>query len=252
MNSLSSRDLRAASKLRHLVTMAPLGSGFASDLRFAWRQVRRQPGFAISVIVVLALGIGASTAVFSVLYEALLKPLPYRDADRIVFLHNSFPKSQLSLTGVSSVDYGELRSHSELFSETGIYYFNDLTLTGAGAARHVDPVNASASLFRVLGVKPRLGRLITDEDDRYGAPKVALLSDALWRSAFDSDPDVLGRTIQLDGEPYRIAGVMPREFHFPYPATQLWIPIARKPVEWSEMGRVREMAADDRTSGARH
>ncbi|MGA8029025.1 MAG: ABC transporter permease [Bryobacteraceae bacterium] len=208
-----------------------------NDLRLALRLLRKRPGFAASAILVLALGIGASTAVFSVLYEALLKPLPYPRAGQIVFLHNSFPQSRLSLAGVSSVDYAEIRPHTELFSETGIYYFNDLTLTGAGAARHVDPVNASAGLFRVLDVKARLGRTIAEEDDRYGAPKVALLSDALWRSAFNADPQILGRAIQLDGEPHTIIGVMPREFQFPYAATELWIPVARKPVEWSEMGR---------------
>lgn len=211
--------------------------GLGSDLRFALRQFRRQPGFAISCILVLGLGIGACTAVFSVLYEAVLKSPPYRDADRIVSLHNSYPTSQLALAGVSSVDYAELRRHTEVLSEAGVYYFNDLTLTGAGEARHVDPVNASASVFRVLGVKPALGRLMSDQDDRYGAPKVAVLSDGFWRSAFDSNPTVLGRRIELDGEPYTIIGVMPRAFRFPYPATQLWLPLALRPAELSEMGR---------------
>ncbi len=224
-------------KIANGILMRLLGPGFGSDVRFAWRQARRRPGFALTAFVVLALGVGASTAVFSVLYEALLKPPPYPEPRRLVFLHNSFPNSPLALAGVSSLDYAEIRSHREVFSETGIYYFNDLTLTGAGAARHVDPVNSSAGLFRTLGVRPALGRLITDEDDRYGAPKVALLSDALWRSAFGGDPNVLGKTVELDGEPYRIIGVMPRQFQFPYPATQLWIPIARKATEFSELGR---------------
>ncbi|MBV9765888.1 MAG: ABC transporter permease [Acidobacteriaceae bacterium] len=217
--------------------MRQISSGLVSDLRFAWRQIRRRPGFAASAIFVLGLGIGSSTAVFSILYEALLKPLPYPGADRIVFLHNAFPKSQLALSGVSSVDYAELKRHNEIFSATGVYYFNDLTMTGAGDARHVDPVNASASLFRVLRVKPALGRAISEEDDRYGAPKVAVLSDAFWRSAFDANPKVLGSMIHLNGEPYTIIGVMPPDFHFPYPATQLWLPLALKPAEWSEMGR---------------
>ncbi len=217
--------------------MYRIWSGLACDLRFALRQVARQPGFAASAIIVLALGIGSSTAVFSVLYEALLKPPPYPNANRIVFLHNAFPQSQLALSGVSSVDYSELRRHTDIFSETGVYYFNDLTMTGVGAARHVDPVNASATLFRVLDVRPELGRAITDQDDRYGAPKVALLSDAFWRSAFDANPSVIGRTIQLNGERYTMIGVMPPAFHFPYPATQLWLPLALRPTEWSEMGR---------------
>src|SRR5581483_2586259 len=115
-----------------------------SDLRFALRQIAREPRSAVVAMLVLALGLGAATAVFSVLYQILLKPLPYRDADRIVFLHNSFPKEQLALAGVSSFDYVEIRRHKQLFSEAGVYYFNDLTMTGAGVARHVDPVNVSA------------------------------------------------------------------------------------------------------------
>jgi len=209
-----------------------------SDLRFALRQIAREPRSAVVAMLVLALGLGAATAVFSVLYQILLKPLPYRDADRIVFLHNSFPKEQLALAGVSSFDYVEIRRHKQLFSEAGVYYFNDLTMTGAGVARHVDPVNVSASFFRVLDVKPALGRVINEADDRFGAPKVAVLSDGFWRSAFQRNPNVLGRSIQLDGEAYTIIGVMPRAFEFPYPATQLWLPVAFRPAELSGMGRL--------------
>ena len=213
------------------------GIGMHSDLRFALRQLKKQPGFALTTILVLALGIGASTAVFSVLYGALLKPLPYPHAERIVFLHNSFPKNPLSLAGVSTVDYIEIRRHTDIFSETGAYFFNDLTMTGAGPARHVDPVNASASLFKVLGVRAALGRTIEEQDDRYGAPKVAVLSDAFWRTAFNSNPGIVGQSIQIDDQPYRIVGVMPREFQFPYPATQLWLPIAFTPSDLSGLGR---------------
>lgn len=197
-----------------------------SDVRFGIRQFRKQLGFAITVVAVLALGIGPAAAVFSVLYDVLLKPLPYSEPDRIVSVHNWFPKSPLGLTGVSALDYMDISRHREIFSGTAAYYFNDLTMTGAGSARHVDAVNVSASLFALLGVKPELGRVITQQDDRYGAPKIAVLSDAFWRSAFGADKRVTGRTIQLDGEPVRIAGVMPRTFQFPYAATQLWIPLA--------------------------
>ncbi len=185
----------------------------------------------------LALGIGSSTAVFSVLYEALLKPLPYPDANRIVFVFNSFPKSQLSRGSLSAPDYAEVSRQHDVFSQAGVYYFNDFTMTGAGAARHVDAVNASASLFELLGVKPALGRTITSDDDRDSAPKVALLSDTFWRSAFDARPDVLGRTIELNGDAYTIVGVMPRAFHYPYPATQLWVPVALKAGYFAESQR---------------
>ena len=105
------------------------------DLRFAFRQFRKRPGFLLGAVFVLALGIGSSVVVFSVLYQVLLKPLPYRDADRIVLVRNVFPNSMLALRGVSSLDYAELRRHTDVFRESGVYYFDDLTLTGAGAAR---------------------------------------------------------------------------------------------------------------------
>ena len=213
-----------------------------NDLRFALRQMRKQPGVAASAIATLALGIGASTAVFSLLYGALLKPLPYLQPQRIVFIHNVFPKARTAPSGVSTVDYVELKKHPEVFSDVAEYYFNDLTLTGAGAAKHVDPVNASASFFRILGVKPALGRAITEEDDRYGAPKVALLSDKFWRSAFNGDRHVIGRTIRLDEVPYTIIGVMPQQFQFPYPATQIWLPLALTPTDLEGKGRLDRWA----------
>jgi putative ABC transport system permease protein len=196
------------------------------DLRFALRQLRKQPGFALIAVIVLALGIGGSTAVFSVLYQALLKPLPYRDAQRLLFVHNVFPKNQVSVGGVSAFDYAEIRRHTDVFASAGIFYWNDLTLTGLEDARHINVVNASATLFDVLGVNPQLGRTFSEAEDQYGAVGTTLLSDSLWRSTFGADPNVLGRVIHLNGAPYTVIGVMPRSFQFPSHETQLWIPVA--------------------------
>src|SRR5208282_904460 len=171
-------------------------------------------------------------AVFTVLYDALLKPLPYRDASRIVFVHNEFPNSQHLRANASAPDYADLSTRREIFSETAAYFFNDFTMSStgdSGYAQHVDAVNASASLFSMLGIRPQLGRAILADDDGYGAPKVVVLSDALWRSKFAADPGAVGRTIDLDGLPYQIVGVMPSDFNFPYPATQMWVPLALAP-----------------------
>jgi len=212
-------------------------TGFFSDLthdtRFSIRQIRRQPGFALIAVVILGLGIGGSMAVFSVLYEAVLKPLPYPDSKRLLFIHNSFPKQQSAAAGVSGFDYAEIKSHSAVFSGAGIFFWNDLTLTGFGAARHIDVVNASASLFEVLGVKPRIGRTFTPAEDQSGAPGTAVLSENLWRSVFGSDPHVLGRVVHLNGAPYTVIGVMPRSFWFPSQDTQLWIPTGLRPGEFT-------------------
>lgn len=214
---------------------------FRQDIRFALRQIARQPGFALVAIIVLGLGIGSATAVFCVLYQVLLKPLPYPEAQRLFFVHNAFPKGQVSTAGVSGFDYGEIRKHTDVFASCGIFYWNDLNLTGLSSARHVDVVNASASLFEVLGVQPQLGRIFTSTEDRKGADGTALLSDALWRGAFAGDPNVVGRVIHLNGAAYTVVGVMPRSFAFPSRETQLWIPVALKPGEFTiEGGRTEK------------
>jgi predicted permease len=202
------------------------------DLRYGFRQIRKNLSPTLLCVAVLGIGIGATTAVFAVLYDALLKPLPYREANRLVYVHNEFPASQLGYTYVSAPDYADLSAHREIFSGTAAYYFNDFTLSsvgGSGYAEHMDVVNVSASLFPMLGVPPRLGRAILPDEDRYRAPRVVLLSDSLWRSRFGADVNVVGRTIKLDSEPYQVVGVMPAHFNFPSPATQMWIPLAFRP-----------------------
>ena len=212
----------------------------ASDCSYGFRQLRKNLSLTLLCVAVLTIGIGATTAVFAVLYGALLKPLPYRDANRIVFVHNEFPNSQHLHTNVSAPDYADLSAHHELFSETAAYYFNDFTMSSTGEtgyAEHVDAVNASASLFSILGIRPQLGRAILADDDRFGARKVVVLSDALWRSKFAADPSVIGRSIQLDGIPHEIIGVMRADFNFPYPATQMWVPLALAPDDYAPSER---------------
>jgi putative ABC transport system permease protein len=203
-------------------------SDLISDLSCGVRQSRKNPSFAFVCIAVLAIGIGATTSVFAVLYDVLLKPLPYRDAAHIVYVHNEFA-SILGHTGASAPDYVALTAHRELFTETAAYYFNDFTMSsvrGSAYAEHVDAVNASATLFPLLGIQPELGRTFIANEDRFGAPKVAVLSDSFWHSRFGADPGIIGRTMQLEGEPYQIIGVMPPDFTFPFPATQMWVPLA--------------------------
>jgi putative ABC transport system permease protein len=209
----------------------------ASDVVFGLRQIRKNLSLALVCIAVLTIGIGSATAVFAVLYDALLKPLSYRDAGQLVYVHNEFPGSQLAETAASGPDFRDLSTHHELFAETAAYYFNDFTMTGAGAAQHVDAVNASATLFPMLGIPPQLGRTFAPEEDRAGASHVVVLSSALWRSAFGADRTILGKSINLDGEPYQVIGVMPADFNFPYPATQMWVPLALSPSDLGENER---------------
>ena len=211
--------------------MREMWNDFVFDLRYGLRQIRSNLSVSVICISVLAIGIGSATAVFAVLYDAILKPLPYRDAGSLVYVHNVFPESQLRLTAASGPEFIDLSGHRELFSEAAAYYFNDFTMSGAGAAQHVDAVNASANLFPMLGIQPELGRTFAPEEDRYGAGKVVILSDALWRSTFGAGGNVTGKSIRLDGVPYQVVGVMPSDFNFPYPATQMWVPLALAPAD---------------------
>jgi putative ABC transport system permease protein len=204
-----------------------MGSG-SSDLIYGLRQIRRNLPMAAACVAVLALGIGAAAAVFTVLYDAVLRPLPYPNPDQLVAVYNEFPQSPQALKGVSGPDFADLGTHRELFTATAAYFFNDFTMTGTAYAQHVDAVNVSASVFPLLGVPVALGRAFTADEERAGA-RVAILSDSLWRSTFGADATVIGKRIALDNTLHEIIGVMPPAFQFPYPATQMWVPLRLSP-----------------------
>jgi putative ABC transport system permease protein len=175
-------------------------------------------------VAVLAFGLAASTAVFSVLYWTILKPLPYPEPDRLVAVHNRFP--QLPRLGTSPVDYVELREHHELFSNAGAYYFLDLTRTGIERPVKVNVIAVTSSLFDTLGVRPLLGRTFSAAEERPHGPRAVILGERYWREQFSGDPEILSRALQLDGELYQVAGVMPQSFNFPNDVTEMWVPIA--------------------------
>jgi len=199
-------------------------TGLLGDVRLAFRQVRKHLGYSLTCVAVLAFGLAATTAVFAVLNATILKPLPYPEPDRLVAVHNRFP--QLPRMGMSPLDYVELRDHRELFSDAGAYYFLDPTRTGIERPVKVNAIAVTSSLFDTLGVQPLLGRTFTADEERPQGPRAVILSEGYWRDHFASDPDILTRTLQLDGELYQIAGVMPQSFAFPNDVTQMWVPIA--------------------------
>lgn len=198
--------------------------GILADVRLALRQARKHLGYSLTCVAVLAFGLAAATAVFSVLYSTILKPPPYPEPDRLVVVHNRFP--QLPRMGTSPLDYLELREHHELFSDAGAYYFLDLTRTGIERPVKVNAIAVTSSLFDTLGVRPLLGRTFTADEERPQGPHAVILGERYWREQFAGDPDILNRTIQLDGQLYQIAGVMPQSFAFPNDVTQMWAPIA--------------------------
>jgi predicted permease len=200
--------------------------GFGKDVRFALRMLRRTPGVSAAAIVALALGIGANTAIFSVVDGVLLRPLPYHDSRALVVLNGNFPEQGLVHIPVSVPELQDVQKQSRLLASVGGYTLGDSNLSGGvGAPERVCAGAASSSLFPTLGVQPALGRNFTDDEQLVGHNKVAILADGLWRQRFGGDPAIVGKTLQLDGETFQVVGVLPRGFQIREPC-DIWSPLA--------------------------
>jgi predicted permease len=178
------------------------------DLRYAFRSLRKSPGFTLVSVLTLALGVGANTAIFSLIDAVLLRPLPYPEPDRLVLVWESAPFFGLHDSPVAPANYGDWKARSRSFEEMGALEDHSFRLTGEGAPDVLDGSLASASLFRALRIRPMLGRVFRDDEDRPGAPKVALISEACWRLRFGADPDIVGRSVRLGDEKHTIIGVL--------------------------------------------
>ena len=194
-------------------------SDLLQDIRLALRQLQRSPGFAAVTVLTLALGIGANTAIFSVVNAVLLRPLPYADPSRLVQVSQSMLEAHLSVAFPTVQD---LRKMSGTFSSVAAYSNQRFNFTGQGDPKEIQATYATPDLFSTLGVTPELGRTFTDQESR---ASVVVLSHGLWATVFGRDQGVLGRSVTLDGNPYTVIGVMPAEFHFPNEDVQLWAPI---------------------------
>jgi predicted permease len=199
------------------------------DIRYALRQMRHAPGFALSVVVVLALGIGANAAMFTVLNGTLFRPLPYGKAGELVLLKATNSQGTPSWSYVADIQVWQQRART--LTQFAYYESGAAYLRSASAEQKVASVTASSNLFATLGVAPALGRSFTAEEQQPGKEHVALLSDAVWRGQFHADPGILGQTVRLDDTPTTIVGVMPPEFAFPAGETsaQIWTPSPLKP-----------------------
>lgn len=210
------------------------------DLRYAARSLRHTPGFTVPALLTLALGLGAAIAIFSVADAVLLQPLAYPGSSRLVELRESIPLVMKAPIPFSAPDIAEVRGAGTAFSSVASFEESERDLTaGSGAARRVYTARVSSSLFPMLGASPLLGHSFTAVQDTPGHP-VAILSNALWHTAFGGDPGVIGRTLHLDGALYTITGVMPPQFDFPprglpnaRPAA-LFVPMAFTPAELSD------------------
>ena len=197
----------------------------AKDARFALRQLRRQPAFTLTATTTLALGLAASTAIFAFVDAALLRPLPYRDPSRLVGV---FERSlQIERSNLSYLDYLDWKRLNTVFSSLSAYQGSGVTLQTAAGAERAAAARVSDDFFRTLGVAPAAGRDFRPGEDLESGQKVVLISDAIWRSRYGGRP-MLGETLSLNGAPYEIVGVLPRDFHFaPVGSADYWIPLQR-------------------------
>jgi putative ABC transport system permease protein len=206
------------------------------NFRYALNMVRRSPGFASVAILILGLGIGANTAIFTLVDTVLLRPLPYKDPDRLAMLWQSVPAQHLAQIPVSQADFADLRKQSRSFESTAAIYIDkeEFGLTGAGDPEQIRGMAVSANLFSMLGVQPILGRDFLGSEEQEGNQNKIILSYGLWQRRFGGDRNVIGKAITLDRAPRVVVGVMPRGFSFPPPlhfgigdvpaGRELWVP----------------------------
>jgi putative ABC transport system permease protein len=219
----------------------------AMDLRYAARQLRRSPAFTAVAVITMALGIGATTAVFSIINAVLLREPPYPEASRLVRLFQTLPNAGESRAGTGAPEYLDYRDRNRVFASLAGFSRANFDLTGAGEPERISGARVSGNLFDTLGVPAMLGRTFTAEEDRPGE-NVAVLSHAYWQRRYGGSPQVLGATLRLNEKPYTIIGVMPPGFDFPAtPASiedppALWVPLAFTP------NQIADRAADFGTS----
>src|SRR5262245_4565283 len=195
------------------------------DLRYGMRMFAKKPGFSLIAVITLALGIGANTAIFSVVDGVLLRPLPYENAERLFKVNRVSAKKPGLGTRTSPLNYLDMRSQNQSFEYLGGYTDSSkFNLSGGAEPERVPGAMISDTLFQALGAPPALGRNFAPEEDRKGGPNVVILSHRLWARRFGADPNILGQTLTLDSRPYTVVGVMPQDFDFPTKETALWVP----------------------------
>jgi putative ABC transport system permease protein len=210
-----------------------------SDCRLCLRQLRKSPAFTAVAVLTLALGIGANTALFTVVESVLLRPLPYAHSDRLTYVSPVGDNSGFPAT--SWLNYRDIRDQSRSFQAVGLYAEDVAVVEGKGASLSVASPRVTPNIFPMLGMPPLLGRVFTEEEGQPGGPQVVLLSEGLWRQNFDADPNILGSTIRIGNAERIVVGVMSRDFRFPEqvgPDIQkgVWLPLQPSPVMLKERG----------------
>jgi putative ABC transport system permease protein len=207
-----------------------------SDFKYALRMLVKSPGFTAIAALTLALGIGANSAVFSVVNALLLKPLPFQHLDRLVAVRATLPNQGLKATAVSPADFSDWRSQNTVFQAIAAYRIKDRTIAGTGEPELVGGCSVSADFFSAVQINTVKGRGFLAAEDQPGRDQVAVLGYGLWQRRFGADPSILGRTITLDGRAMTVVGIMPPDFDFPFGA-EIWMPLALTSQQLNERER---------------
>jgi predicted permease len=200
--------------------------GLWRDLRYGGRTLLRTPGFSVTAILVMALGIGATTSLFTIVRSVLLRPLPFRDPDKLVMLYERFREHPDSYNVVAPADFRDWRAQTHGFEDMGAWrwWAGHITTMQGEMPEVVAGVGGSWNLFSVLGVQPVFGRTFTPDEDRFGANDVVMLSWSLFQSRFNGDKSIVGKQVRIDSKPYTVVGVLPAWFTYPDPEVKVWIP----------------------------
>lgn len=213
------------------------------DVRYAIRALRKQPIFTLIAVLTLTLGIGANTAIFSLVYQILLRPLPYRDAERLVFVWNTYPLMGLEKASVSIPDYLDRRAQAPAFEESTLFQTRALNLSQNGEAEQVRALAVTPTFFSTFGRQPMLGRGFTDDEAKPGADRQVILGYGLWRSRFGGEAAIVGRDVRLNGEVYKVVGVLPADFELPARDISALVPYAFTPAQMTDAERGRESSS---------
>jgi predicted permease len=209
------------------------------DLRYAVRQLRKTPVMAVLAILTLALGVGANTAIFTVIESVLLRPLPYVHSDRLVYIGSASDKPSFATT--SWLNYRDIKAQSTLLQDVAGYSEDVSVLETQDTSQSLAEPHVTPNLFSILGARPLLGRTFADAEGQAGGPLVALLSEGLWRQSFHADPGIVGQSVKIGGKPYAVIGVMPQSFQFPEELGSdlhkgLWVPLQPTPEMLKDRG----------------
>ncbi|MFN2579215.1 MAG: ABC transporter permease [Pyrinomonadaceae bacterium] len=207
------------------------------EIRYGIRSLLKHPGFSLIAIVTLALGIGANTAIFSLVNAVLLRPLPFADPDRLVMVWEDAAFAGFPRNTPSAADYADVKNQNHVFTDVAAVDFRSFNLTGDGQPEKVEARGVTANFFPLLGVKPLAGRWFAADEDKPGANNVVILSNGLWQQRYGGESNIVGRQLLLNGEKYTVAGVMPANFQFLDNTVGLWVPIAFTPEQLASRGR---------------